>query len=99
MDSTNENKSRVKRAELLSGIGAVTLGVGLGVLLSSFLKPHALPVLFVGLAMHALGMFLEHKYEKALTNVRLWWAEVLYWICWLALLGVAAYVAIDYLRK
>lgn len=99
MNSTNENKSRAKRAELLSGIGAMVLGIGLGVLLSSFLKPYALPVLFIGLAMHALGMFMEHKFERASTGIRLWWAEILYWVCWIALLGVIAYVAVDYLRK
>lgn len=98
MNSTNENKSRVKRAELLSGIGALLLGTGLGVLFSNFLKPYALPVLFVGLAMHALGMFIKHRFERAETDARLWWAEILYWVCWVASLGVVAYVAFDYLK-
>ena len=99
MDSTSANKSRVKGAELLSGIGAVVLGAGLGVLFSNFLKPYALPVLFVGLAAHALGMFMKHQYEKASASARVWWAEALYWVCWLALLAVAAYILVDFLRK
>jgi flagellar biosynthesis protein FlhB len=98
MNVRNENKSRVKRAELLSGVGAVVLGIGLGVLLSSFLKPYALPVLITGLVMHALGMFMMHKFENESTTVRLWWAEILYWLCWIILLGIIIYVAVDYLR-
>lgn len=98
MNVTNENKSRVKRAELLSGVGAVVLGIGLGVLLSNFMKPYALLVLITGLVMHALGMFMKHKFENESTTVRLWWAEILYWLCWIILLGIIIYVAVDYLR-
>ena len=98
MNVTNKNKSRVKRAELLSGVGAVVLGIGLGVLLSNFLKIYAFPVLFTGLAVHALGMFMKHKFEMESTNERLWWAEILYWLCWVVLLGIIIYVVINYLR-
>ena len=98
MHLTKKNQSRVKRAELLSGVGAVVLGIGLGVLLSSFLKPFALPVLVTGLVMHALGMLLKHKYENEAATVRLWWAEILYWLCWAILLGIIIYVVINYLR-
>ena len=98
MNSNNETASRIKRAKLLRGFGAVTLGIGLGVLLSNFLKPYALPVLLTGAVMHALGMFLEHRLENAATNIRLWWAEILYWVCWILLLGIIIYIAVDYLK-
>lgn len=99
MSVTNENKSRVKRAELLSGVGAVVLGIGLGVLLPNFLNPYALPVLIIGLLMHALGMFMKHKLENESTSVRLWWAEILYWLCWFVLLGIIIYVVFNYLKN
>lgn len=98
MNVTNENKSRVKRAQLLSGVGAVVLGIGLGILLSNFLKIYALPVLITGLVMHALGMFMQHKFDNESTTVRLWWAEILYWLCWFVLLGIIIYVITNYLR-
>jgi hypothetical protein len=95
-----ENQSRVKKAELLSEIGAVVLGIGLGVLFSNFLELYAVPILLAGLAAHALGLFMKHEFERASIEAapaRLWWAEVLYWVCWVALLGVGVYAAIDYL--
>lgn len=98
MNVTNENKSRVKRAELLSGVGAVVLGIGLGVLLSNFLKIYALPMLITGLVMHGLGMLFKHKFENESSTARLWWAETLYWLCWVVLLGIIIYVITNYLR-
>lgn len=98
MNSNNETAGSIKRARLLSGIGAVALGIGIGILLSNFLKPYALPVLLTGAVMHALGMFLEHRLENAAANVRLWWAEILYWVCWILLLGIIIYIAADYLK-
>ncbi|HRH40824.1 MAG TPA: hypothetical protein PKY82_04205 [Pyrinomonadaceae bacterium] len=98
MNVPNENKSRVKRAEFLSGVGAVVLGIGLGVLLSNFLKIYAWSVLITGLVMHALGMFMQHKFENQSSTVRLWWAEILYWLCWAILLGIIIYVVTNYLR-
>ncbi len=98
MNSNNEAASRIKRAKLLSGIGAVTLGIGLGVLLSNFLKLYALPVLLIGVVMHALGMFIEHRLENKSANASVWWAEILYWVCWILLLGVIIFIAVDYLK-
>lgn len=91
--------SRMKKAELLSVVGALILGIGLGLLFSSFLNPYAIPVLLVGLLMHAWGMFDKHRLETASSGVRLWWAELLYWVCWIALFVLAIYVGVSYFRK
>lgn len=98
MNRANGNESGVKRARLLGGVGAVALGVGLGALFASFLKPYALPVLLTGVAMHALGMFIEHRLENKSANAPVWWAEILYWVCWVLLLGVIIFIAVDYLK-
>ena len=89
---------RIKKAELLGGVGALVLGVGLGILLSSFLKPYAVPFLLVGLLMHAWGMFDKHRLEKASSAPPLWWTQLLYWICWVALLGLIGFLAVSYFR-
>ena len=45
----------LKKAELASGIGALILGIGLGVLFSGYLKSHSLTILIIGVVMHAWG--------------------------------------------
>ena len=87
---------RVKKAELLGGVGALVLGAGLGLLLSSFLKPYAVPLLVVGLLAHAWGMYDKHRLEAAAPGARPRWAELLYRACWAALLILAVYLVAKY---
>jgi len=98
MCTVNQKTSRMKMAELLSGVGAVVLGMGLGLLFSRFLSPYITPLILIGLLTHAWGMFDKHRLESAYAGVRLWWAEVLYWICWGALFVLALYIAVSHLR-
>lgn len=72
--------------------------MGLGLLFSGVLKPYAVPFLLVGLLMHAWGMLDKHRAEKTTSDVRLWWAESLYWACWTALLVLLIYVLFGSLR-
>lgn len=41
--------ARIKKAELLSSIGAGVLGAGIALLLTKFLTPYAIPILLIGL--------------------------------------------------
>jgi hypothetical protein len=77
--------SQTKRAELLSSVGAGVLGAGLALLLPTVLTSYAVAILLVGLVAHAWGMFQKHQLERQVEGVRLWWAEAVYWLCWLAL--------------
>jgi hypothetical protein len=90
---------KLKLAELLSGVGAVVLGKGLGLLFSGLLMAYATPLLLIGLLAHAWGMFDKHRLETAYTGAHLWWAEVLYLICWGALLALFAYIAVSWFRE
>ena len=94
MNPVNQKSSSLKKAELLSGIGAVVLGMGLGLFFSRFLTPYAAPLLIIGFMTHAWGMFDKHRLENASAAVRVWWAEALYWVCWIALFALAAYIAV-----
>ncbi len=87
--------SRIKTAELLSSIGAGVLGAGLALLLPRFLVPYALPILLIGLVAHAVGMSRKHQLEQQGEAVRIWWAEALYWLCWLALAAMLLWIAIS----
>lgn len=78
--------ARLKRAELLSSLGAGVLGAGVALLLANLLTPYAIPILLLGLTSHAVGMFQKHGLEQQGEAIRVRWMEALYWLCWLALI-------------
>ena len=98
--SYEDSKSRrIKKAEILGGVGAVILGMGIGSFFSSLLGTSALVLLIVGLAAHALGMFEKHRVENESAARRVWWSELLYWMCWTAMLILFAYIGFSYFAK
>jgi hypothetical protein len=83
--TTSTHVARVKKADLLSSLGAGVLGAGIALLLPNQLAPYAIPILLLGLISHAVGMSQKHGLEQQGKVIRVWWAEALYWLCWLAL--------------
>lgn len=92
--TNSEHVARIKKAELLSSIGAGVLGGGIALLLAKFLTPYAIPILLLGLISHAAGMSRKHGLEQLSQSVRLGWAEALYWFCWLALAALLVFIAL-----
>lgn len=92
--TTSTHIARVKKAELLSSLGAGVLGAGLALLLPNQLTPFAIPILLLGLASHSVGMSQKHGLEQQGDVVRLWWAEALYWLCWLALAALLIWIVV-----
>ncbi len=90
----SEHATHIKRAELLSSVGAGVLGAGIGLLLANFLSPYAVPILLLGLMSHAAGMFRKHTLEQQGESVRVWWAEALYWLCWVGLAVLLLFIVI-----
>ncbi|MBI2757791.1 MAG: hypothetical protein HYX49_03850 [Chloroflexi bacterium] len=86
--------ARIKKAELLSSIGAGVLGAGIALLLTKFLTPYAIPILLIGLISHAVGMSKKHGLEQQDQNIRVWWVEALYWFCWLALAVLLLFIIV-----
>ena len=80
--------SQLKRAETTSSVGAGVLGAGIALLLPAHARMYAVPILVIGLVMHAWGMWDKHRLETLSAAPRLWWAEVLYWGCWLLLVAL-----------
>ena len=78
-------RSQAKKADLASGVGAGILGAGVGVLAAPYLGVYAVPLIVLGMVMHAWGMRERHRLDLA---VRLWWSEALYWVCWAILLVI-----------
>jgi hypothetical protein len=87
------NMVLIKKAELLSSFGAGILGGGIALLLANMLAGYAFPILLLGLISHSVGMFQKHRLEQG-RHARVWWAESLYWLCWLALAMSFVYVVI-----
>ena len=86
--------ARLKRAQVTSAVGAGVLGAGLALLLGELLRPHTLPLLLLGLLIHSWGMYDLHRLEADGAARRTRWTEVLYRVCWVLLLGLAAYVVV-----
>jgi hypothetical protein len=77
--------ARMKKAEILSSLGAGILGAGIALLLLNQLAPYAMPILLIGLITHLMGMSRKHELEQQGESVHLWWADAVYWLCWLVL--------------
>jgi hypothetical protein len=77
--------TRLKLAELTSGVGAVVLGVGVGALFPEWFARAATLITVTGLALHGFGMWDKHRLEDGRSEDAAW-VGALYWACW-ALLG------------
>jgi hypothetical protein len=86
--------SRLKRAELLSGVGAGVLGAGLALLFARSLARYAVLLLLLGLLTHGWGMYTKHRVEVAEGVELPGWAAWLYWLCWVLLVALALYMAL-----
>ena len=84
--------ARGKKADLASTIGAGVLGAGLGLLAAPLVGAYGVPLVLVGVVLHAWGMAERRRLESG--TARLWWAELLYWGCWAALVVVGGFVAL-----
>ena len=87
-------RTRWKRADMTSAVGAGVLGAGIGAFLGPRLEAYAIPIIALGLLMHAWGMYDKHRLESGAGTGRLWWAEALYWGCWIGLLALAVYAVL-----
>jgi hypothetical protein len=86
--------SRLKRADVLSGVGAAVLGAGLALLFARRLERYAVPLLLLGLLSHGWGMYAKHRLELAEGLELPRWAAWLYWGCWVLLVGAGLYIAL-----
>ena len=84
----------LKRADLTSSLGAGVLGGGLALLAPRFLAPYAVALLLAGALLHGWGMYDKHRLERAAGEAPPRWAEALYWLCWVALAALAAWIVL-----
>jgi hypothetical protein len=82
--------TRLKLAELTSGIGALVLGVGLGALFPHWFATSAGFIVLAGVVAHGFGMWDKHRLEAQAQAESGPWVVALYWVCWLLLAAVVA---------
>jgi len=84
---------KLKRLELLGGVGAGILGAGAGLLFARWLLPYAVPVLAVGIVAHGWAMFAKGRLERNLHETQPWWAAAAEWTCWIMIAALVSYIA------
>ena len=87
--------TRLRFAELTSGIGALVLGVGLGALFPHWFSPSAGLIVFAGVVTHAFGMWDKYQLE---TQAHVETGRVvvaLYWVCWLLLVATVIFLFVE----
>ena len=87
--------NRLKVAELTSGVGALVLGIGLGALFVTWVAELAVVITVTGLALHAFGMWDEHRLEGSGDSVTPAWVTAAYWVCWVLLVVVVALLVLQ----
>lgn len=87
-----------RRGDLLSVSGAALAGAAVGAWWARTLTPLAPLLLFVGLAVHAVGMTMRHQFDRRAEGPlpRGW--QWLYLACWIAIGIVIAVVIVAGLR-
>ena len=84
--------TRLKFAELTSGVGALVLGVGLGALFPHWFSQTAGVIVFAGVVTHTFGMWDKHRLDAQAHIETGPWVIALYWVCWLLLAGVVIFL-------
>lgn len=86
--------TRLKLAELTSGVGALVLGVGVGALFVKWVGPAAGFITLAGAFVHAFGMWDKHRLEAMTPAAGGPAVTALYWTCWLLLAGVLVFLMV-----
>ena len=82
----------VRRAQLLSTVGAALAGAGLALFAASWLSDWKYALAGAGLLLHTAGMYGKRAAEARTVTGRPLWEDVMYWGCWVILAGLAAWM-------
>ena len=80
--------------EVVSATAVLILGLGLGALLATLLRPAAVALVISGGVVHGATMVRRRRLEKMVVERVPWSRELLYLACWLLLALLAAYLLI-----
>jgi len=84
--------ARLLYLEVMSAIAVLVLGLGLGALLATLLRPVAVALVISGAVVHGAAMVQRHRFEKTTSEPAPRFREWLYLACWLLLALLVAYL-------
>jgi hypothetical protein len=84
--------ARLLYLEVISATAVLVLGLGLGALLATLLRPVAVTLVIAGAVVHGAAMVQRHRLEKATGEPAPWFRQWLYVACWLLLALLVAYL-------
>jgi drug/metabolite transporter (DMT)-like permease len=79
--------------ELLSSVGAATLGLGLGSYFSSSINIVEVPLIIAGLISHSIGMYMVRQLDKR-SDALPRWTMVAYYLCWILLFTMIVFLVL-----
>ena len=88
--ANSTQREKLKQADLLCGVGALVLGIGIGALAAPALGWVAVPLFLIGCISHGWGMIQKHRIEQLDASGSAAWETALYWGCWAAIAIVLA---------
>ncbi len=83
--ATSAQREKLKQADLLCGVGALVLGIGIGAIAAPALGWLAVPLFLVGCVSHGWGMIQKQRIEQLDCSGASAWETMLYWGCWAAI--------------
>ncbi len=91
-DATARSTQRenLKQADLLCGISALVLGMGIGALATPALGRFAVPLLLITCLSHGWIMIQKHRIEQLNASGSAAWETALSWECWATIAIVLA---------
>ncbi|MGE3507744.1 MAG: hypothetical protein AB7N65_02540 [Vicinamibacterales bacterium] len=84
--------TRLKLAELTSGMGALVLGGGLGALVPRWFAPATGLIALAGVVAHGIGMWDKHRLQAQAPAESGPCVVALYCVCWLLLATAVAFL-------
>lgn len=93
-DIESRRYARLLALEVISALAVLVLGLGLGALLATPLRPAAVALVLTGGVVHGAAMVQRHRLEKTAGEPAPWFREWLYIACWLLLAMLAVYLLI-----
>ena len=89
------SRSDIRKAEVLSTVGAGVLGAGLAIALHRWVATLAIPLIVAGVVMHGWGMASRRRLESRGGVRRARWERPLYWLCWAALAAILLWPLVE----
>lgn len=93
------SQNRLKKLDLLGGLGAGMLGAGIGLVFAPWLQPYAIPILVVGILSHGWAMGAKKRMEGGANITGPSWVRAAEWICWAMIAGLTIYIIASFAHQ